>query len=377
MTIRCGSVILLVAGVLAPLLVRAQPPAPKTATPAPAGTAPRGAATPPAGAAAAPRPAILDEVLATVNGEKITRGELIRFLNRYQLPPVGQEQIYRDALETIISLHLIGQFVARQQIPDEKINEAVAQVERNLRSSGRGDLQSALQESGQTMDELRRDLAWGEFVKLKATDAELKRFASNHNDLVSGAQIKASHVFLKIPPGATPAEKEKVRQKLVSIRQEIADKKLTFAAAANKYSEDPANAEGSGGDIGYFGLNTGIVAEFADAAFALKPGEISQPVETLHGLHLIQVTDRKAGNPVDFEQPQQKQIILKLYTADLQKQILAAERKSAEEKHAIVIKPMPSDLFVTAPARAAAPPTGAGATPPAAGTGTAPPVTKP
>ena len=71
----------------------------------------------------------------------------------------------------------------------------------------------------------------------------------------------------------------------------------------------------------------------------------------MHGLHLILVTDRKEGNPIDFEQ--QKPYILQIYAADLQKQILTAERKNAEQKHSIEIKPMPPDLFPPAPRRRA------------------------
>src|SRR5262249_10641753 len=134
-------------------------------------------------------------------------------------------------------------------------------------------------------------LRWVEFVKLKGTDAELKRFAASHKDLLNGSQVKASHIYLEVPDNAGAADKEKIRQKLLTLKKEIAEKKISFAEAANKNSQDPANAEGAGGDIGYFGLNTGIVEEFASAAFGLKLGEISDPIETSHGLHLIQVTD--------------------------------------------------------------------------------------
>ena len=197
------------------------------------------------------------------------------------------------------------------------------------------------------MEDVRRQVVSDEYVKLRATEAELKKFVANHKDLVNSTLIKARHIYLSVPVDATAADKEKIRQQLLAIKQDIADKKTSFAAAANKFSQDPANAENSGGDVGYFGLQTGIIPAFADAAFALKPGEISDPVETIHGFHLIEVTDRKEGNPVDFEK--QKQEIFQLYQADLQKQILAAERKSAEEKHAIDIQPMPADLFPSTP----------------------------
>jgi len=342
LSIRAGLVTLLWAGSVPLAGARAQAPSTKAATPAAAN------------AEVPQRPANLDQVVATVNAEKITRGDLINFLSRYQIPPLGPEQIYRDAVESLINTRLIGQFLNRQRIavPPEKVNEAIAQLERNFKSEGT-DLQTALQENNQTMDDLRREvtdrLRWIEFFNLKGTEAELKKFTAIHKDLINGTQIKVSHIFLKVPPEATPAEKEKIRQKLLAIKQDIDGKKVSFAEAANKHSEDPANAEGAGGDIGYFGLNSGIVEEFANAAFALKPGQVSDPVESGHGFHLIQVTDRKEGNPVDFEQ--QKPFILQVYAADLQKQILTAERKNAQ----IDIKPMPSDLFPPTPPATATP----------------------
>jgi parvulin-like peptidyl-prolyl isomerase len=342
----------------------------------------KGAPPAAAKAEAAPRPANFDQVLVTVNGEKITRGELLGFLGHYQLGSASHEQIYHDAVESLVNARLLGQFLARQHIAasPEKVNETIARIESNLKANGRGDLQTLLQQSGETMEDVRRTVAWDEFVKSKATDAELKKFAATHQDLVNSTLLKASHIYLNVPADATAADKEQIRQQLLAIKQDIADKKTSFAAAANKFSQDPANAEGSGGDIGYFGLRTGVIPEFAEAAFALKPGEISDPVETIHGLHLIEVTDRKEGTPVDFEQ--HKEGIAQLYQAELRKQVLAAERKSAEEKHAIDIQPMPADLFPpTPPAAPASSPAPAAAPAPPAGTSPAPagsvPGTKP
>ena len=114
---------------------------------------------------------------------------------------------------------------------------------------------------------------------------------------------------------------------------------MSFAEAANKYSEDPANAGGAGGDLDFFTLNSGFIPEFTDVAFKLKKGSISDPVETPYGYHLIQVTDRKEGRPVDFEQ--NKPYIHNVYAGELQKNLLTEERKQAK----IDVKPMPKDLF--------------------------------
>ena len=324
-----------------------------------------GATTTPGKLAAPVRPPGLDQPVATVNDETITKGELFDFLSRYQIPPGNNEQVYRDAVETLINTRLVSQYLNRLKISvsEEKVNEAVGEIEKQLKADGRS-LKEALEMSGRTESEVRRELAtrqrWIDFVKMKASDAELQKFAASHKDLLNGTQVKASHLLLKVAPDAPPPEKQKVRERLLGIKRDIEANKYTFAEAANKFSEDPANAEGAGGDIGYFTLGTGIVEEFAHAAFALKKGEISDPVETIYGDHLIQVTDRKEGGQIDFEA--NKPMILNAYAAELQKNLLTAERKAAK----VDIKPMPADLFPPAPTATPAPtpsPGGGSATP--------------
>lgn len=310
---------------------------------------PANTATPPAAAAARPPAAVLNQPLGTVNGETITRGELINFLSRYQIPQGNEEQIYHDAMESLVNTHLINQFLGRQRVAvsEEKVNEQIANLEKQLKQDGT-DLASELLKSNMSLPDVRKEVTnrvrWVTYVDAKATDAELKRFALQHKDLFSGAQVKASHILLRVEPGASAADKEKLRQQLLQIKADVVAKKTTFAEAANKYSQDPANSDGAGGDIGYFGLNSGFIEEFANAAFALPKGALSDVVETPYGLHLIQVTDRKEGNPFDFEQS--KPLVKQIYAADLQKQILSAERKAAK----VDIKSMPADLFPAAPA---------------------------
>ncbi len=306
------------------------PPATKKGAAPPAATQP----------AAPPRPADLDKPVATVNGEAITKGNLIDFLSRYQIPPGDDEMVYRDAVQTLVNMRLIGQFLARQKIavPQEKLDQAINDLDKQLKADGTS-LAQALVESGKSLADVRREytdrLRWVDYVKARGTDAELKKFAAGHKDLLNGTQVRASHILLRVDPKASAEEREKIRQRLLGIKNEIDSKKLSFAEAANKYSEDPANSEKGGGDIGYFGLNSGIVEEFAKAAFALKKGDVSDPVETPYGYHLIQVTDRKEGGTVDFEQ--QKPLIVNTYAADLQRDILTAERKTAK----VDVKPMP------------------------------------
>lgn len=312
------------------------------------------AAQPKAAAPAGPTVSNPDEVVATVdaNGatEKVVKGEVFNVITRYPIPPTeDREQVYRDAVDTLVNTKLVTQFLARQNIAvkPEQVQEEINKLEQGLKSEGK-DLATSLLENGFSLDEIKKEigdrLRWIEFVKSKATDAALKKFLAEHNDLFSGTQVRASHILLKTEPDAADADKKKVRGQLLAVKKLIDDGKLTFAQAANKYSQDPANEGKAGGDLDYFNMNSGFIPEFTDVAFKLKKGSVSEPVLTPYGYHLIQVTDRKEGRPIDFDQ--NKPFIINMYAGELQKDLLTEERKRAK----VEVKPMPKDLFPAAPA---------------------------
>jgi peptidyl-prolyl cis-trans isomerase C len=321
-------------------------------------TAQTGAAAPGADAAAAQggrAPTIpgANDVVATVTShnhtDKVTKGEVFNFLSRNALPPnEDRETAYQIAVDMLVNTAVLNQFLARMNIPVEpaKVEEQINRIREQLKSQ-KQDLPTLLKQTGTSMEELRKEIEnrvrWMEYYKLKGTDATLRRFLNDNRDRFSRTQVRASHILLKTEPNASEADKQKVKQKVLGIRNEILQNKSTFAGAANKYSEDPANAGGAGGDLDYFGLDSGYDEEFAQAAFKLKKGEISEPVETPFGIHLIQVTDRREGKLPDFEQ--NKPYILDAYAADLQREVITAERKAAK----IEVKPMPKDLFPPAP----------------------------
>ncbi len=299
-------------------------------------------------------------MLATVVDEnakqQVTKGEVINFLSRYPIPAnENREQVYHDAVDSLVNSKLLTIFLNRQKItvPPTKVDEELARLEQQLKADGR-DLATALLEDNTSVDTVRKELEnrirWIEYVKSKATVAELKRYVTANRDLFYGTQVRASHILLKVDPDAPAAEKEKIKQKLLTIKGQIDANTVTFAQAANKYSEDPANSGGAGGDLDYFTLSSGFIPEFTDVAFRLKKGSVSEPVETPYGYHLIQVTDRKEGRPVDFEQ--NKLYITNAYAGELQKNLLTEERKRAK----IEVKPLPKDLFPPSAATAPAAP---------------------
>lgn len=101
-------------------------------------------------------------------------------------------------------------------------------------------------------------------------------------------EVNASHILLRLDKNATPDKCEKVLDKINTIRQEIQNGK-DFGEAAFEYSEDPS-AKTNKGQLGYFTAFM-MVAPFEDAAFSTAVGEISQPVRSSFGYHLIRVND--------------------------------------------------------------------------------------
>ena len=89
--------------------------------------------------------------------------------------------------------------------------------------------------------------------------------------------VRASHLLVK-----TEDEAKKLKQEI--------EQGKSFAEAAKEVSLCPSGQEG--GDLGYFGKGM-MVKEFEDAAFSMNVGEISEPIKTQFGWHLIQLTDKK------------------------------------------------------------------------------------
>lgn len=119
------------------------------------------------------------------------------------------------------------------------------------------------------------------------TEAELQQLWATEGP---GAEIRARHILLRVPPEATPAQRDSIRQLAESLRQRAVAGE-DFAALATQFSQDPGSAA-QGGDLGYFGRGR-MVAPFEEVAFALQPGQVSQVVESPFGLHVIRLEDRR------------------------------------------------------------------------------------
>jgi peptidyl-prolyl cis-trans isomerase D len=155
------------------------------------------------------------------------------------------------------------------------------------------------------------------------TDAQVREYFGSHkSDFDRPAEVRASHILVKFPEGAGEEQKLTAKLKAENLRSALL-KGQDFAESALKNSEDPGSAE-KGGDLGFFKPGM-MVPEFDKAAFALKVGEISQPIATQFGYHIIKVTDRKEAKTADLASARPKILdILKEETA--RRQTLDASR---------------------------------------------------
>ncbi len=176
------------------------------------------------------------------------------------------------------------------------------------------------------LDDMTNSVLAQEYMKRElakvpqVTDKDIENYYQAHKaEFVNPAQVKAQHILIKVDGKAKPEEIAAARAKVESIRKEIAAGG-DFSKLAEKYSDDPGSKT-RGGDLGFF-TRERMVPEFSQAAFGMKRDEVSQPVKTAFGFHLIKVTDTKP----------EKQLDLKEATPRIRAKLENARRKEAMDK---------------------------------------------
>ncbi|MGD8437891.1 MAG: SurA N-terminal domain-containing protein, partial [Syntrophobacterales bacterium] len=142
----------------------------------------------------------------------------------------------------------------------------------------------------------KRNIIYVRFVpqdylaEVEVTDQEIEEFYQlNQENYRAPQKVRARHILFRIPEQAKTAEIQKTLDRAKKVL-ELARRGDNFAELAQQYSEDSTAAKG--GDLGYF-KSGDMVKPFADSAFSLKKGEISDLVRTRFGIHIIKVEDIK------------------------------------------------------------------------------------
>ncbi len=203
-----------------------------------------------------------------------------------------------DVLRQIIDRVLFNKFLVDQKVVPSKdeLDAAIDDLRNKFKQQGVS-FDEYLAKNHQTETNVRagmvQQMAWNKLVRRMATDENLQKIFDQFHEQFDGTQRRVSHILLR-PDG--PADPEKIKalvDEAAKLRDQINAGAMTFAAAAEKYSAGPSRH--NGGDLGFIPAQGVMVEQFSQAAFAVKPGEISPPVLTPFGVHLIKVTDVKPG----------------------------------------------------------------------------------
>jgi len=127
-----------------------------------------------------------------------------------------------------------------------------------------------------------------------------KYYESQRAEFEGKQERQASHILIAVDPGAGAEERDKARGKAEDLARQLKQSPARFAELAKQYSQDPASAA-NGGDLGFFGRGT-LPKALEEAVFSLKPGEVSGPVQTEYGYHVIRLTSVKEGERRSLEE---------------------------------------------------------------------------
>ncbi len=132
-------------------------------------------------------------------------------------------------------------------------------------------------------------------------EEELKKYyAQNASRYTVKEERRVRHILVKVDPGAPPDVQQKAKARAEALLAEVRKSPDSFAEIARKNSDDSGSAA-QGGDLGFFGKGA-MVKPFEDAAFAMKPGEISDLVRTDFGWHILKLEAVRGGEEKPFDQ---------------------------------------------------------------------------
>lgn len=267
-----------------------------------------------------------------------------RFMQKGQtIPPAQIDTAKNEVLDNLIDQELLNQESVKRGITvsDAEISDSLAKVKEKFPSEAEfNKMLDAMNLSSEGVSEkIKRSIAINKLVerdlvqKISVTEEETKGFYDgNPTSFAQPKQVKASHILVKVDAQADKTEKENAKKKITSIQQKIT-KGEDFAELAKGSSDCPSGAKG--GDLGFFGAGS-MVKPFEEAAFSMKPGEISDIVETQFGYHLIKVTDQKEAQQVSYQEAKGNitKYLKRKKTEDEVKTLITALKKDAKiEKH--------------------------------------------
>jgi len=253
----------------------------------------------------------------TINGENISREKLQaqvdHLINQRGLnsggitQPAVFKQIQQEVVDQLIVQELLWQEAKRRNfiVEDELVNERLRQMKSGFDTEQA--FQFKIQAGGFTeetyRDDIRQQVSVQHMIsqsiapRISISDEEVENFyKANLDQMQRPVAVHARHILIK-PESAEPEAQQAAKDEAGEILAEIRAGD-DFVKLATERSQAPSAPQG--GDLGYFGPGQ-MVPPFEQAAFALKPGEISDVVRTQFGYHIIRLEDRRGGETLSLE----------------------------------------------------------------------------
>jgi peptidyl-prolyl cis-trans isomerase C len=273
-----------------------------------------------AGGAEAPVTGDAKQEVATLGDQVIHLGEVNKIVESWRsgrIPGVDpgspEAELQKRAVDQIINTKLLyAEAEKAKTIPtDQEVDSALQQMKQ---ANGLDDstFTSLLQQQHVTLDELknnyRTDQAIRRFVKteiqdtIKVSPEQARAYYESHPEEFKHAeQVHARHILIRVDSTATPQEVESARSRIEAIAKDLKNG-ADFAREAQAKSEDTESGS-RGGDLGFFGRGQ-MVAPFDSVAFSLEPGQVSEPVRTPFGFHIIKVEEKRPEGTYAFNDVQ-------------------------------------------------------------------------
>ncbi len=277
-----------------------------------------------------------EDILATVNGKIISKEEYDKALAYYKdyveyqygeeaweseaRPGLTYREYYEDYVMDTMTYRLLLLDAAEKEGITATEEEVQAQLDNfKVFFQSDQDYENYLQQSGMTEESIKKELSYDIMVNhyvlskiesLIPTEEELKTL---FNDLKMNVQVRASHILLN-----TEEEALKALERINNGED--------FAEVAKELSIDTVSGA-NGGDLDYFNYAK-MVQPFSEAAFSMEVGEVSQPVKSDFGYHIIKVTDKIVDEEKTVET--EKDILTEYYKTYKYEELLEKLEKEAE-----------------------------------------------
>lgn len=257
---------------------------------------------------------MVDRVAAVVDDKPITLSEVHEraALLKTQAPRASQQTLLRDATQDLIAEKLFEKAQKEQaiEIGPSELRAAIEDVMRQNGLSSEDQLRQAVEAQGMSwpeyQDAMKRQIAQMKLINMKVRsqvkvgDDEVKRRYAEIAASERGEQeVRASHILVQLGTDASPQQVEAAKEKAAKLAGKAREAGVDFAALAKESSEGPSKE--NGGDLGWFKRGE-MVPELEQAAFSLEPGQVSEPVRTRFGWHVVKVEEKRQTAARPYEE---------------------------------------------------------------------------